>query len=1067
MDFRPFSRPSSKLRFSRLALAVVFFVVGLVSFALNAVEPAEKVNFSFQIRPLLADRCFKCHGPDDKARKGKLRLDLAESAYAIRDAEKREAAVVPSHPERSQLCWRISTTNEDDRMPPAASNLSLSSEEKELLQRWVKQGAEYTPHWAYIPIQKPSPPKLADDSPAQNPIDAFVLAKLQRENLKPSPEATRETLIRRLSFDLRGLPPTLEEIDAFLADKSRDAYERLIEKELASPAYGEQQASLWLDLARFADTYGYQSDVDRDFSPWRDWVIRAFNQNLPYDQFVLWQLAGDLLPAPTRDQILATAFNRLHRQTNEGGSVEEEFRAEYVADRVATAGTSFLGLTLGCAKCHDHKYDPITQKDFYRMSAFFNNIDECGLYSHFTRATPTPTLLLYAEDQEARHEKLKAEIAAKEAALALLARQTESPANARSSIPRPEPSARYSFEEISKESTPDNFGSNAAQLVDGPSLVSGKAGRAMLFSGDNYVVCKGAGAFNRTMPFSFGLWVKPAEYQPRAVIFHRSRSWTDSGSRGYELLLEDGRPSFSLIHFWPGNAIKVQAKTVLPTNEWSHLAITYDGSSHANGLQLYLNGEQLEVEAVRDRLYKDILHRAQWGDAEVGSIELTLAGRFRDSGFKNGAIDEFEIFDHCLTPWEAKLVAARTGGAGKEAVPPSDKELREWVLRHENTNYMAACAELRKLREEENTFANDIPEIMVMNELPTRRPTFVLKRGAYDARGEPVEPGVPETILPFGKDLPKNRLGLAKWMTARQNPLTARVEVNRVWRSHFGHGLVESDEDFGTQGRLPTNPELLDWLAATFMDSGWDIKALHKLIVSSAIYKQSSSAGPELLAKDPENRLLARGPRHRLRAEEIRDNALVVSGLLATRIGGPSAKPYQPEGLWEESGTGKHYERDKVEGLYRRSLYTFWRRTAPPPSMLIFDAPTREVCTARRDTTATPLQSLVLLNDPQFVEAARVLAERVLKGNADDLDARIRTAFRLMTGREPKDRELEVLRGLYEEQLNLFSAEPAAAEDYLKIGERTYDKALPLPALAATTVLASTLMNMDEFVVER
>jgi hypothetical protein len=1047
-----------------LLLAAVFSV--LIPFRGRAQTAVDKVDFNFQIRPILADRCFKCHGPDEKTRKAKLRLDLPESAYAIRDPQKSTRAIVPSHPEQSELVRRITTSADDDRMPPAASNLTLNDSEKELLKRWIAQGAEYKPHWAFIRIKKPEVPFPGKSEQGQNAIDAFVLERLAAEGLKLSPEATRETLIRRLSFDLRGLPPSLQEIDRFLEDKSPEAYEHLVDALLASPGYGEHMANDWLDLARFADTYGYQNDVERDMSPWRDWVIRAFNENLPYDQFITWQLAGDLLPAPTRDQVLATAFNRLHRQTNEGGSVEEEFRVEYVSDRIATTGTAFLGLTLGCARCHDHKYDPVTQKDFYRMSAFFNNIDESGLYSHFTRATASPSLLLYKAGEEAKHQAMLDKIRDKKNALTEAARQAEPRfvswlATGSNNIPPPEPVAAFCFEEVKNDSTPDRLSTNCASLIDGPLLEEGRIGKALKFSGDNSVICKGVGAFNRTTPFSFGLWLKPTETQERAVVFHRSRSWTDSGSRGYELLLENGVPSFSLIHFWPGNALKVKARAALPLNEWSHLTLTYDGSSRAAGVQLYLNGELMPVETIRDNLYKDILHRQEWGDSDISEVQLTLAGRFRDSGLKNGLIDEFQVFDRQLSPGEVRLVV------GQVEAYPSRGDLLAFYLQNIDVDYRAGVDELRKLRAEENRFIDDVHEIMVMKEMPERRLTYLLKRGAYDARGEQVDPGTPEKIFPFAQDLPRNRLGLAKWIVDSRNPLTARVAVNRAWRMHFGRGLVLTEEDFGTQGKLPTNPKLLDWLAATFVEQHWDIKALHKLIVMSATYRQTSQATPEFLAKDPDNQLLARGPKHRLRAEEIRDNALAVSGLLSDKIGGPSVRPYQPEGLWEQSGTPNHYIQDKGEALYRRSLYTFWKRIVPPPSMLIFDAPTREVCTARRETTTTPLQALVLLNDPQFIEAARVMAEHLVRDCGQDTGQCIARGFRLVTGRLPKLHEQELFRQLYEEQLKHFESDPNATEQYLKIGEQPLDKSLPAQQLAATAVLASALMNLDEFVTER
>jgi hypothetical protein len=563
------------------------------------------------------------------------------------------------------------------------------------------------------------------------------------------------------------------------------------------------------------------------------------------------------------------------------------------------------------------------------------------------------------------------------------------------------------------------------------------------------------------MPFSFTLWLRAAEPHGRAVVFHRSRAWTDSGSRGYELVIEEDRLAFSLVHFWPGNAIKVRTVARLATGVWTPVAVTYDGSSRASGIRLFLDGRRVATEVVRDHLFKGILHRQAWGDADVGAVELTLAGRFRDAGFRSGTIDEFAVYDRCLTAAEVRAVGGGVG-AGEGA-----GELFEYYLARHDAPYAEAMAALRQLRGEENDLVNDIPEIMVMREMPERRATFVLRRGAYDAPGERVEPGTPEAILPFPADQPRNRLGLARWVVDRSNPLTARVVVNRVWRTHFGRGLVGTAGDFGGQGELPVQAELLEWLAGWFMDNGWNLKALHRLIVTSATYRQSSATPPELAVRDPDNRLLARGPRHRLEAEQIRDGALAVSGLLNRSLGGPSVKPYQPAGLWEESGTGKTYVQDKGEKLYRRSLYTFWRRTAPPPAMLTFDATSREVCTARRETTTTPLQALVLLNDPQFVEAARVWAERLVREAGSDLEGRFVRAFRLGTGRAPGRQELAVLADLYREQLARFAREPDAAGHLLGVGERPADRSLPADQVAAMTVVASAVMNLDEFVMKR
>ncbi len=1048
----------SRFQFQSVRRTIFYWL--LVSFvAVVSAADKQRIDFNFQIRPILSDRCFKCHGPDPKSRKAGLRLDLAEDARATRK-KNGTIAIVPHAPEKSEVIRRIMSADSDEKMPPPDSHLQLSRAEVDLLRQWIAQGAKYESHWSFSPLRSTAIPKVdkSQRSWISNPIDSFVLTRLRRENLRPSPKATKETLIRRLSLDLTGLPPSLKQIDAFLSDSSPDAYEKLVDRLLASPAYGERMANDWLDLARYADTYGYQSDVERDMSPWRDWVIKAFNENLPYDKFITWQVAGDMLPNATEEQILATAFNRLHRQTNEGGSIEDEFRNEYVSDRVHTFGTAFLGLTFECARCHDHKYDPIKQRDYYSLSAFFNNIDESGLYSHFTRATPSPTMLLYRAGEKEKHMELKKQIAEKELELQKTGYAKPSFKTTSANF-IPMPAASFNFENVAENKTSSSVGTSIGILSDAPQQIDGARGKALKFDGENGLVIKSVGNFTRPDPFSFSLWLKPTEKQDRAVVFHFSRSWTDAGSRGYELLLEKGCPSFALIHFWPGNAIRVRTTNALPLNEWTQLTISYDGSSRASGLHLYINGNAGVPEVVRDNLFKDITYRAQWGDADVDGIELRLASRFRDSGFKNGCVDEFQIFDRALTSLEVKALFMTPA--------PTQRDLSDFFLNRENTNYIATLAALKQLRKAENDFVNDIPEIMVMKEMQLRRPTFVLKRGAYDAPGDPVEPGTPGSIFVFPKNFPKNRLGLARWLTDPRNPLTARVVVNRIWKMHFGRGLVATPENFGSQGQLPTHPELLDWLARHFIESGWNVKKLHKLIATSATYCQASTASSEIMLLDPDNRLLARGPKHRLQAEEIRDSALAVSDLLSRQIGGPSVKPYQPAGLWEQSGLAKTYIQDQGEKLYRRSLYTFWRRTSPPPSMTTFDATSREVCTARRETTATPLQSLVLLNDPQFVESARVLAEQMWLEHRTDIEAQLRSTFRTILGREPEQREAAILQKLYDEQRIGFANNPTGAEKYLSIGEHLRNTQCPTIETAAMAVVANTLMNHDEFVMER
>jgi hypothetical protein len=1016
-----------------------------------------RVDFTREIRPLLSDRCFRCHGPDASRRKAELRLDVREGAFKKLPAG--WAIVKPGDPAKSELIRRITTSDVEDMMPPGDSHLSLSEAEIALLTRWVAEGAEYRPHWSFAPVSRSVPPAVHGPA-AANPIDALVRARLDQEGLTPAPPAPAETRLRRLAFALTGLPPSVDELDAFLAGNSAAAYSKAIEGYLATSAYGERMATDWLDLARYADTYGYQNDVERDMSAWRDWVIDAFNRNLPYDQFLTWQLAGDLLPQPTPEQRIATAFNRLHRQTNEGGSVDEEFRTEYVVDRVNTFGTAVLGLTVECARCHDHRFDPITQRDYYSLFAFFNNIDESGLYSHFTAATPSPSMLLWPAGKQEEHQRLTAQMRTLERQLREMSRavRKSDAARAASAIRVPAPALHLTFDTVEGDKTLDAATGQHADLKDGPRAISSDTGQAIRFSGDNSVVHPRAPVFTRTDAFSIAVRLQPAERQDRAVVLHQSRAWSDAGSRGFEITLDRGRVFFGLIHFWPGNAIAVRSLEPLPLAAWSQLVITYDGSSRAQGIQLFLNGNRLASETIRDRLYKDITYDPSAGDNVGEQPRLTIGARFRDSGFRNGAVDDLRMYPVALTAAEVAALAGRQ---------PAKTELQDHFAARDYEPYRSATAALAKLRIEENALIARIPELMVMEEMRTPRPAHRLQRGAYDAPAEVVARDTPAALPPFPAGQPRNRLGLARWVTARGNPLAARVVVNRIWRMHFGRGLVATQEDFGSQGRLPTHPELLDYLASRFIDSGWDVKALHRLIVSSATFQQSSRVSGDVLARDPDNLLLARGPSVRLPAESIRDSALAASGLLNRMVGGPSVRPYQPAGLWEQAGTGKSYKQGTGASLYRRSLYTFWKRTLPPPSMITFDALPREVCTARRESTATPLQSLILLNDPQFVEAARHLAEAALRRFPQDAAARNSLAFRALIGRRPDDVESAILQRLFDEQHRLFAAREEEASRLIAVGESRADRTLPPAELAAMTMVVSGIMNFDEFVMVR
>ncbi|GAB5405640.1 MAG: DUF1553 domain-containing protein [Aureliella sp.] len=1053
------------------------------------------VDFAADIRPLLSDRCFLCHGPDAGQRATDLRLDRADSAH--------ESAIVPGDVDASELIERILSDDEDYVMPPPDSKLQLSDGEKDLLRRWIQQGAQYEQHWSFVPPKKAPLPTVQDTSWPRKEIDYYVLAQLEERGWTPSPEADRRTLIRRLTFDLTGLPPTPDDIEQFVQDERPDAYERLVDQLLSRKAFGERWATDWLDVARYADTYGYQNDRYREMWQWRDWVVDSYNNDLPYDDFIRHQVAGDLLPDANSQTILATAFNRNHRQTNEGGSVEEEFRAEYVADRVNTFGAAFLGLTLECSRCHDHKYDPISQSDYYSLAAYFNSIDESGLYSHFTEAVPTPTLLLPTDDQQESLDEKKSAVAAAAERITEIESQldgfdqwkrslsdvrqsgralVETPPETKQLADSLETSIRdgligeYLFDAESKVAVNSANSDLPGKLTGGPAREPGKVGNGLLLGGENGVTLETGSEFRREDPFSVSLWINVPERYERAVVFHRSRAWTDSGSRGFEMLIEDGKLSASLIHFWPGNAISIRADRELKVGKWTHVTLTYDGSSRAAGLNLFLNGSRIRTTTVRDKLTKHI--KGADGPSKGDSNKLVIGNRFRDKGFKGGRVDQFRVYDRQLSPLELRYVYLLDDSPDNVTEflhNASEGQLRGYFgARHPQR--VAAEKILHEARRIANAAENAVSEIMVMQELPRPRPTFVLIRGAYDSPGQRVERRLPEELA-AGWDAytgAPDRRQLAAWLTDPENPLVSRVAVNRFWQALFGVGIVATSEDFGMQGEAPSHPQLLDYLARDFVDSGWNVKDLLKQIVMSSTYRQSSDVRPELFADDPQNRSLARGPSFRLSAEMIRDAALAYGGLLVDRIGGPPVKPYQPEGLWKEK-SGQVYNRDLMEGSWRRSLYTYWKRTSPPPSMMTFDATSREVCAVRRQETSTPLQALVLLNDPQFVEAARAVAAKAI-GQSDDIDERLSLVFATMVARTPSSKELKVLREVYDGQLDHFSANPDSVVEYLWIGDfiapvasdegekasEKYD--LELAALAS---VAGGLFSFDEVVMKR
>ena len=1052
--------------FHRLThLVATLLIVGQSTDATSA-EPAPQIRFNRDVRPILSQKCFRCHGPDRAARQGDLRLDRREDAVS-------SGALVPRDPDASELIRRI-TANDDSVMPPHDSALTLTEREKNLLRRWIAQGAEYEAHWSLVrPVATPVPSTAA--SSASNPIDRFVVASLEPRRLTLSPPANSATLLRRVSLALTGLPPSPQDLDTFLADPAPDAYERAVDRLLASPRYGERMAAVWLDAARYADTNGYFGDNPRQIWPWRDWVINAFNRNQPFDQFTVDQLAGDLLPNPTLDQKVATGFNRNHTVTDETGVIDEEYRVEYVADRLETTGTVWLGLTIGCARCHDHKYDPLTQHDYYRLFAFFNNGPETGLaVAH----DPPPTLDLTTPEQHAELARLAAVRTEADAALERLTQslradmtEWEPKAAAALTIPTDHLAAHIDFEPPAPAAPqplqPTPQGSD-------PVFEAGIVGQAALLDGMRSFELPHDVLPDLNQPWSLGLWIKPTG-SLNCVL---SKTELTETRRGIELLWSKGRLKLNLIHRWGSDAIELATKAPLTKAGWHHVVIQHDGSRRAAGVRIIVDGAAAELKIERDTL-----------TGSLNNNQPLRLGR-RDNGLGYyGHLDDLRIFHRIVTADEASRWFWSDRLRGILSVPADKRDaaaqatLRDYYINHiADTSARTTIRQTLDARAAEQAFRAALPKTLIMQERPEPRATHVLQRGVYNQPGDPVTAGFPQVLAAQqpnpASDAPRTRLDLARWIVSPDNPLTARVTVNRLWQVAFGEGLVRTTNDFGSQGEPPTHPELLDWLARRLIVSGWDVKATLRLIVTSDTFRQSSIPSAELLAIDPDNRLLARGPRFRLSAEMIRDQALAVSGLLVEHVGGPSVKPWQPPGLWEAvSYDGDaSYIPDKGSGLWRRSLYSYWKRQAPPPDLLIFDAPTRETCAVNRPRTNTPAQSLVVLNDPSYVEAARTLAATTLTStrerNATDRD-RLHQAFRRATSRPPDDRESNILLQLLDRQRRRFASDPASARTFIaspltsaahRTSEATAHDSIEL---AAWTAVAQTLLNLDETLTSR
>jgi hypothetical protein len=1049
----------------RISFILVFLCVLCDSVVHSSVRAAEKkIEYNRDVRPILAENCFACHGADSAARKADLRLDRRDDAIAAE-------AVVPGDVDKSALIERIFSDNKAHVMPPRKTKKTLTAAQKETLKRWIAAGAEYQAHWSFLAPKRPPLPTVQKTSWVRNPIDRFILAELEKRGLQPAPEADRRTLARRLGLDLTGLPPEPDDVEAFVNDKRPDAYERFVEKMMDSPHWGEHRARYWLDAARYADTHGIHFDNYREMWSYRDWVISAFNRNLHFDQFTIEQLAGDLLPNRTLDQQVASGFNRCNITSNEGGLIPEEYLVLYTRDRTETTARVFLGLTANCAVCHDHKFDPITTKDFYSLSAFFNNTTQ-GAMDGNIKDTPPIVFVPRMEDRprwDALAKKLTEARKQVESHKQTVRADFEKwlAADEKNAIAKVIPSDGLRFHAGLSEGS----GATVHLTVDGAPRVTTLPGgvgwepghvadKAFKCQAGGTLAVDDAGDFEKDKGFSYGAWVKLTKNAPSGAIFARMDDQHDF--RGWDLWIQGGRVGAHIIHKWQEDALKVVSRNPVKVGQWNHLFITYDGSGRPDGVKVYVNGVPQETNVEAGSLRNTIRT----------TVPLKVGQRHTSSRLDGVVLQDMRLYDRTLSAPEVDRLVKGTRAAwllSKPANKRSDAEKNElfdgW-LTSQDTAYQGLVKKVADLQREESAFKSRGTIAHVMQEKPGEAMAYVLYRGEYDKRRDAVKADTPKSLPPMSADLPRNRLGFAQWLLRPENPLTARVTVNRFWQEMFGTGIVKTSEDFGTSGELPSHPELLDWLAVEFRESGWDVKRFFKLLVTSATYRQAARTTPEKIEKDPDNRLLSRGPRYRLDAEMIRDYALASSGLLVRKLGGPSVKPYQPEGVWEAvamiGSNTRDYRRDDGDRLYRRSLYTFWKRAAPPASMDIFNAPSREVCTVRRERTNTPLQALVALNDPQFIEAARYLAQTTLREGGDKDEGRIDFLARRLLCRPLRAEEMKVVQTSLRDLLTHYKAQAEDAKKLLAVGEAKMDPSLDPSTLAAWTMLANEMMNLDE-----
>lgn len=1036
--------------------------------AAPAITLPETVSFNEHIQPILSEKCYHCHGPDSGTRAPKdapLRLDREEDAFAKREDGK--PVILPGNPKDSALIHRILEKDPDLMMPPPESHKDLGPGEVALIEKWIEQGAKYEPHWAFVPVKRPEVP-TAGDGWAANPIDRFIAGKLDQAGLKPNPPEDPRRFYRRLHFDLTGLPPAPQAVDAFEKAAAVDfqaATSAAANELLATTESAENFARHWLDAARYADTHGIHIDNFRSIWPYRDWVVRAFKQNMPWDQFTTEQIAGDLLPTPTLDQQVATGFSRCVATSGEGGAIPEEYESIYAKDRVETVSAVWLGLTTGCAACHDHKFDPISTKEFYSLTAFFRNTTMSALDGN--NASHPPNVFVPLESDRERIIQASQELA--DAGKQLEARKKnigpdfeEWLASAGVAVGNGKDPALAIHLPLSEADGPLH-GTVEGQPAEWPvnfKRIDAALGKAPVL-GVETVELGDIGGFSRGEQVSYGGFLRIEGTPTGAVIAKMNPA---ESFRGWDLYLQAGRPASHVIDTWEKSASKTVANEPLKPDEWHHVMVTFDGSRpSAETTTLYVDGTKVASSMSPNNV----------GNTITTAVPLTLGSRSGGDSKVAGkvAMQDFRFYRRLLTAGEVEAISQTPFLAEMLALAPDQrtKEQKAALLDHYLVKIDAPAQELRKkmtaLKGEIETLRAHGAVSLVMAEKKSDPFAHVLTRGVYSDKGERVIPTTPAVLPPMGKDEPRNRLGLADWLNDPGNPLPARVTMNRTWYYFFGTGIVETNSDFGIMGAAPSHPKLLDWLAAEFVESKWDYRHMLKLIVTSSAYRQSDTISPEQLQKDPANRLISRGPRFRLDAEEIRDMALASSGLLSPKIGGPPVKPYQPEGIWEavamkESNT-KSYKQDTGESLYRRSIYTLWKRTASPPSMEILDAPTREVTCVRRDLTNTPLQALVLMNDPQFVEASRVLASHALKA-ATDFDARLDFITRRLDGRSFKPEERAILRKALDFAIEDFRKNPGEAGKLASVGETPPPPGTIIPELAAWTLISSQILNLDE-----